>query len=92
MNDPFHQVNQSIDSLVLGVREDPVCAHGRCQAFMAACSSQSHDAGSGAGSPALIDTHFESVILGCTVDDQKKVKKRLQGLLDYFARLNVRST
>lgn len=38
------------------------------------------------------DRFFESAILGCTLDDQKKIKKRLQGLLDYFARTNIMET
>jgi BCL2-associated athanogene 2 len=32
----------------------------------------------------MADKNFETAILGCTLDDQKRVKKRLQGLLDYI--------
>lgn len=71
-----------IDQLVMAVHDDAVIAHTRCQTFMNACSSQP-DPSTGT------DKNFELAILGCTLDDQKRVKKRLQGLLDYFAKLNV---
>ncbi|CAK1584306.1 unnamed protein product [Parnassius mnemosyne] len=78
----LHQVNMYIDQLVMSVHEDAVIAHTRCQTYMNACTSQP-DPCSGT------DKNFESAILGCTLDDQKRVKKRLQGLLDYFAKLNI---
>ncbi|XP_041984332.1 BAG family molecular chaperone regulator 2 [Aricia agestis] len=78
----LHQVNMYIDQLVMSLHEDTVVAHTRCQTFMNACTSQP-DPNSGT------DKNFETAILGCTLDDQKRVKKRLQGLLDYFAKLNV---
>ncbi|KAI8420303.1 hypothetical protein MSG28_008832 [Choristoneura fumiferana] len=61
-------------------QEDGCSAHARCQTYMNACTS--------APDAAASDKNFESAILGCTLDDQKRVKKRLQGLLDYFAKLN----
>ncbi|KAJ2948599.1 hypothetical protein O0L34_g7854 [Tuta absoluta] len=78
----LHQVNMYIDQLVMSVHGDAVMAHTRCQTYMNACTSQP-DPSTGT------DKNFESAILGCTLDDQKRVKKRLQGLLEYFARLNV---
>lgn len=78
----LHQVNMYIDQLVMSVHQDTVFAHTRCQTFMNACTSQ-QDLSTGT------DKNFESAILGCTLDDQKRIKKRLQGLLDYFAKLNV---
>lgn len=71
-----------IDQLVMSVHEDTVVAHTRCQTYMNACTSQP-DPSSGT------DRNFETAILGCTLDDQKRVKKRLQGLLDYIAKMNV---
>ncbi|XP_073953976.1 BAG family molecular chaperone regulator 2-like isoform X2 [Choristoneura fumiferana] len=79
----LHQVNMYIDQLVMSVQEDGCSAHARCQTYMNACTS--------APDAAASDKNFESAILGCTLDDQKRVKKRLQGLLDYFAKLNVTS-
>ncbi|XP_045777668.1 BAG family molecular chaperone regulator 2 isoform X1 [Maniola jurtina] len=78
----LHQVNLLIDQLVVSVHEDTVIAHTRCQTYMNACTSQP-DYSSGT------DRNFETAILGCTLDDQKRVKKRLQGLLDYIAKMNV---
>ncbi|XP_023939947.1 BAG family molecular chaperone regulator 2 [Bicyclus anynana] len=78
----LYQVNLLIDQLVVSVHEDTVVAHSRCQTYMNACTSQP-EASSGT------DRNFETAILGCTLDDQKRIKKRLQGLLDYFAKLNV---
>ncbi|CAH2089329.1 unnamed protein product [Euphydryas editha] len=78
----LHQVNMFIDQLVMSVHEDTLTAHTRCQTYMNACTSQP-DPGSGT------DRNFETAILGCTLDDQKRIKRRLQGLLDYIAKLNV---
>ncbi|CAF4809055.1 unnamed protein product [Pieris macdunnoughi] len=75
-------VNMYIDKLVMSVHDDTVLAHTRCQAYMNACTSQPDDSSG-------TDKNFETAILGCTLDDQKRVKKRLEGLLDYFAKLNI---
>lgn len=69
------QVNGLIDGLVVGLRNDPSGTRQRCAMFMSACSSQGM---------IVSDKVFETAILGCTMDDQKRVKKRLQGLLDYI--------
>lgn len=71
----LHQVNGLIDTLVVGLRDDPYRTRQRCTSFMNACSS--HTSG-------FLDKNFETAILGCTLDDQKRIKKRLQGLLDYI--------
>ncbi|XP_066592871.1 BAG family molecular chaperone regulator 2 [Prorops nasuta] len=76
----LHQVNGLIDSLVVGLRSDPGATRQRCVAFMNACSSQ------GTGHS---DKIFETAILGCTLDDQKRVKKRLQGLMDYIDKMHT---
>ncbi|EGI60844.1 PREDICTED: BAG family molecular chaperone regulator 2 [Acromyrmex echinatior] len=76
----LHQVNGLIDSLVVGLRQDPNGTRQRCAEFMNACSS--HSIGHS-------DKIFETAILGCTLDDQKRVKKRLQGLLDYIDKMHI---
>lgn len=73
--DALHQVNSFIDGLVKSLRSDPDGTKTRCLAFMNACSPHTH---------GTADKNFEAAILGCTLDDQKRVKKRLQGLLDYI--------
>lgn len=79
----LHQVNHLIDGLVMCVKSDPQSAKAKCASFMNACSSNVVH--------GITDKKFESALLGCTVDDQKRVKKRLQGLLNYFDKLNVTS-
>ncbi|CAK9802801.1 BAG family molecular chaperone regulator 2 [Anthophora plagiata] len=76
----LHQVNGLIDGLIVGLRDDPIGTRQRCASFMSACSSQ------GFGTS---DKNFETVILGCTVDDQKQIKRRLQGLLDYIDKMHT---
>ena len=73
--DALHQVNSFIDSLVMNLQNDPFGTKNRCVAFMNACSSHAF---------GMADKNFETAILGCTLDDQKRVKKRLQGLLEYI--------
>lgn len=79
----LHQVNRLIDMLVVTMKEDPDGTKDRCVAYMNACSSQIVH--------GHTDKKFEVVLLGCTVDDQKRVKKRLQGLLSYIDKLNISS-
>ncbi|KAK2586787.1 hypothetical protein KPH14_011812 [Odynerus spinipes] len=76
----LHQVNGLIDGLVIGLRQDPSGTRQKCAAFMNACSSQAM---------GHSDKNFETAILGCTIDDQKRVKKRLQGLLDYIDKMHT---
>lgn len=69
-----------IDSLIINLRHDPGSTRQRCAEFMNACSS--HGFGHS-------DKNFETAILGCTLDDQKRIKKRLQGLLDYIDKMHI---
>lgn len=77
--DALFQINHLIDGLVISLRTDPDGTKVRCQSYMNACSSHYIH--------GITDKNFESALLGCTVDDQKRVKKRLQGLLNYFDKL-----
>lgn len=71
----LHQVNRLIDQLVVSFKQDPPATRVRCLSFMAACSSH----------PEVVsDKAFEAALLGCTLDDQKKIKKRLYGLFAYL--------
>ncbi|XP_050312170.1 BAG family molecular chaperone regulator 2 [Anthonomus grandis grandis] len=79
--DALSQINHLIDSLVMDLRHDHEAAKQRCLSYMNACSSIMVE--------GVMDKKFESALLGCTLDDQKRVKKRLQGLLSYFERLRV---
>jgi BCL2-associated athanogene 2 len=73
--DSLFQVNHLIDTLVVNFKVDPHGTRAKCQTFMAACSSLSE---------APVDKNFETALLGCTLDDQKKIKKRLHGLSNYL--------
>ncbi|XP_066255440.1 BAG family molecular chaperone regulator 2 [Euwallacea similis] len=79
--DALSQVNHLIDGLVMDIRNDHEVAKQRCISYVNACSSIMVD--------GAMDKVFESALLGCALDDQKRVKKRLQGLLNYFERLRV---
>lgn len=81
--DALYQVNHLIDTLVVSAKLDPDGTKSRCVTYMNACSSHV--------SAGVTDKKFESTLLGCTLDDQKRVKKRLQGLLNYFDKLLMSS-
>lgn len=74
----LHQVNHLIDGLVVGLKADPSAMKTKCLSYMSACTSYQ--------SEGITDKMFESAILGCTLDDQKRIKKRLNGLLEYINR------
>lgn len=65
----------------MGLKSDPDVTKAKCISYMNACSSHFVN--------GITDKNFESVLLGCTLDDQKRVKKRLQGLLNYIDKLPV---
>lgn len=54
---------------------DPIKKRQKCQEYLAACST----------SVTIFDKKFEGHLLGCTLDDQKRIKKRLEALLNYMA-------
>lgn len=64
-----------IDKIVNTLKDDPDNAKATCQSYIASCSSMENESGSKV---------FETAVLGCTLDDQKRIYKRLQGLLDYI--------
>lgn len=90
--DSLHQVNVLIDSLI--TNSDPVLSRQRCQTFLNACSggseSSHHESTSHqSGNDPIIDKKFESALLGCTLDDQKNIKKRLQALMNYLNKQTI---
>lgn len=80
--DSLHQVNRLIDELLL-TNLDAALTRQKCQQYLNAC----HDGYSGAEGPA--DKKFECALLGCTLDDQKHIKRRLLALLEYLAKQSV---
>ncbi|XP_017107840.2 BAG family molecular chaperone regulator 2 isoform X2 [Drosophila bipectinata] len=90
--DSLSQINALIDTMIkMG---DPVIARQRCQLYLNACCSSSMDP-SGymdtvpEADVGPIDKKFESALLGCTLDDQKNIKKRLQALMGYLNKQTV---
>lgn len=87
--DSLHQVNMLIDELLL-TNTDSVITRQKCQQFLNACSASDHHQGSSSQEDTLpADKKFESALLGCTLDDQKHIKKRLIALLEYLSKQSV---
>ncbi|XP_075164130.1 BAG family molecular chaperone regulator 2 isoform X4 [Haematobia irritans] len=87
--DSLSQINALIDMMItLG---DPTLSRQKCQMYLNACCSASETGNLPTYSEDAIDMDagpvdkkFESVLLGCTLDDQKNIKKRLQALMGYL--------
>lgn len=79
--DSLHQINKFIDNMIKELKQDPAATKLKCLSFMSSCSSYCES--------AVEDKNFERALLGCTLDDQKRVKKRLQGLMSYIDKFNV---
>lgn len=73
--DSLHQVNSLIDSVI--TTTDRITARQHCQHYLNCCS----DSG---GVERVTDKKFEMALLGCALDDQKNIKKRLQALMTYL--------
>lgn len=71
----MEEINTMIDKIVGMLKNDPDSAKFTCQSYLASCSPLENETGS---------KIFETAILGCTLDDQKRIYKRLQGLMDYI--------
>ncbi|KQS44106.1 BAG family molecular chaperone regulator 2 isoform X2 [Drosophila erecta] len=90
--DSLSQINALIDNMIkMG---DPVIGRQRCQLYLNACCSSSMDPSGHMDTvpeadAGPIDKKFESVLLGCTLDDQKNIKKRLQALMGYLNKQTV---
>lgn len=72
----LEEINTMIDKIVSMLRNDPDNAKSICQSYIVSCSPSDNDE---TGSKV-----FETAVLGCTLDDQKRIFKRLQGLMDYI--------
>lgn len=85
--DCLHRVNSLIDEIIS--KSDPAVSRMRCQQFLNACSTTDTTAYTELDPTMCSDKMFENALLGCTLDDQKIIKKRLQALLDYLAKQTV---
>lgn len=80
----MHQVNGFIDALIAS--HDPVVSKLKCQQYLNACASSASDIRFD-----NVDKKFENAVLGCTLDDQKIIKKRLQALYTYLTQQTVKT-
>jgi len=71
----LEEINTLIDKIVSMLRDDPDSAKFTCESYLASCNPSENEGGSKV---------FEAAVLGCTLDDQKRIYKRLQGLFDYI--------
>lgn len=76
--DSLSYVNSLIDSMLTTGNIN--VSIEKCQQYLNACS----------GSQSVIDKKFESAILGCALDDQKDIKKRLAALLGYLNKQTIK--
>uniref|UniRef100_A0A1B0C9P3 Putative bag family molecular chaperone regulator 2 isoform x2 n=1 Tax=Lutzomyia longipalpis TaxID=7200 RepID=A0A1B0C9P3_LUTLO len=85
----LHQVNVFIDSLISS--PDAVISRQRCQMFLNACDGAPEAASGTSRDPCelTVDKKFESSLLGCTLDDQKTIKKRLHALITYLNKQTI---
>lgn len=91
--DALSQINALIDMMItIG---DPVLSRQRCQQYLNACCSAAEASSSYAYGVDMdagpVDKKFESALLGCTLDDQKNIKKRLQALMGYLNKQTIRN-
>lgn len=80
--DSLHHINILIDEVI--TISDPISKRQKCQGYLAACSSSDFQYSITTESLMFVDKKFENCLLGCTLDDQKKIRKRLEALLVYM--------
>ena len=85
--DNLNRVNGYIDSII--TNSDPIVSRQKCQQFLNACSFTDSSSYTDLDPVMSIDKKFEGALLGCTLDDQKNIKKRLQALLNYMSQPTV---
>ena len=77
--DSLSVINHLIDEVIRFA--DPIMKRQKCQEYLNACSSTDFQHSMSFGGSTVItfvDKKFEGHLLGCTLDDQKRVKKRLK--------------
>lgn len=86
-DDALHQVNSMIDSLI--TFNDRTMARQRCQTFLNACSVHDDATDDLTAIEQMVDKKFENTLLGCTLDDQKIIRKRLLALMTYLNKQTI---
>ena len=75
-NAACREVNSLLNDLEKDVKKNPNNSRQRVMSYMNACCSNQT-----VGVPP--DEHFGAAIVGCTLDDQKQAKKRIETMLEY---------
>lgn len=83
----LHQVNRLIDEILI-TSKDPINARQKCTQYLNACSGYDGP-GQDCVDGIAIDKRFESALLGCSLDDQKRIKQRLLSLAKYLGKKSV---
>lgn len=72
-DDALRQATSIIDDIVQKLLEDTGCSRQRLMALHAACVTEAP--------PVAIDQKFQAIVISCAMEDQKKIKRRLETLL-----------
>lgn len=78
------QVNSAINDLILLIQTDSDQAKETCARYMSACDID-------CGTQGLVDLKFEKILLGCTAEDQKGIKKRMKGLYEHITVIETKN-
>ncbi|CAL8284984.1 unnamed protein product [Arctogadus glacialis] len=72
-DDALRQATSMIDEIVKKLLEDTGCNRQRLMALHAACVTEAP--------PVAIDQKFQAIVISCALEDQKKIKRRLETLI-----------
>jgi len=78
------QVNSAINDLILLIQTDSDKAAETCCRYLAACDIEG-------GHHRSVDLKFEKILLGCTAEDQKGIKKRMYGLYEHITAIEQKN-
>ncbi|XP_028845592.1 BAG family molecular chaperone regulator 2 [Denticeps clupeoides] len=71
--DALHQATALVDEIAAKVLDDMEDARRRLMALHAACVTDASD--------VPVDQKFQSLVISCALEDQKKIKRRLENLI-----------
>ena len=72
-DDALRQATSMIDEIVKRLLEDAGSSRQRLMALHAACVTEAP--------PVAIDQKFQAIVISCALEDQKKIKRRLETLI-----------
>ena len=72
------QADNYLEQIKIDLHKDLANAEKHVQRLLNACCSETSD--------GPVDSKFQSIVLGCTAEDQKKIRKRLHTWLDALAK------